>query len=50
MQVAIHIIMKDRIDDISYAMSTIAGAESGVRKGMFSPKCETLPVAGYLVM
>jgi hypothetical protein len=33
--------MKDRIDDISYAMSTIAGAEPGVRKGMFSPKCET---------
>jgi hypothetical protein len=42
MQVATHIIMKDRIDDMSYRLSRIAGAEPGVRKGMFSPKCETI--------
>ena len=42
MQVAIHIIIKDRIDDMSYRLSRIADAEPGVRKGMFSPKCETI--------
>jgi len=42
MQVATHITIKDRIDDMSYALSRIEDAEPGVRKGMFSPKCETI--------